>query len=468
MQTNRRRFLSTAALAGAFSLTPAALRAASPNGDLRVAIIGFRSRGKGLANQLIGSKNAKLVALCDVDSQVMNAYADELDKKNIKVAKYDDYRKLCEAKDIDAVIIATPNHTHALIAATAAAHGKHSYVEKPVSHNVWEGRQIAIAAEKNNVIIQHGFQRRSETAWHEAYDFVKSGEIGELKLVRGFCYKRRDSIGQVGTPVAAPSHVNYDLWAGPRDPKPVNRKQFHYDWHWQLDCGNGDLGNQGPHQLDVCRWFLGDPTLPKSVLSVGARLGYEDDGEWANTQICYFDYQPVPVIFEVRGLKTEKHRGTDVGNIIDCEGGYLVGGHGPGCTAFDADGKQLKSFRGGSSHMQHFVDACHAGKLAPTHNAENGHLSSALAHIGNISWLTGAEAKPSEIKDAIKNSDFSEALDRTLSHLDNNGVDPAKNLLTLGKNLSFDAATEKFTGTHADLANPHLKGSYRSGFELPA
>lgn len=412
----RRHFLSTSAFAGVFALTPSLARASSANGDLRVCLIGFHSRGKNLSDELQKCKGAKLVALCDVDSDVLDSYAAELDKKGIKVTKYGDYRKACEAKDIDAVIIATPNHLHTLIATTAAANGKHAYVEKPVSHNVWEGRQLVNAAEKYKTVIQHGFQRRSETAWEEGLDFLKSGEIGKITLARGFCYKPRPSIGKVAKPLDPPKSVNYDLWCGPREVVPVRRKQFHYDWHWQFPYGNGDLGNQGPHQLDVCRWAIGDPKLPVSTISVGARLGYDDDGDWANTQICYFDY-PIPVLFEVRGLPTEGYKGESIGNIIECEGGSLSGGHTPGCTVFDKDGKKIKSFGGAKSHMQHFVDACHAGKIDAMHGAENGHLSAALAHVGNISWKLGKATPPADIEAAIKDANTTDAVDRMIAHL---------------------------------------------------
>ena len=464
---NRRHFLSTTSLAGAFALTPSFARAASPNGDLRVCVIGFNSRGKVLAGELIGCKGAKLVALCDVDSAVLDSFAAELDKKGIKVAKFSDYRKVCESKDIDAIIIATPNHTHALIAATAASNGKHAYVEKPVSHNVWEGRQLANAAAKHNTIIQHGFQRRSETSWHEAYDFVKSGEIGKVTLARGFCYKPRPSIGKRAKPIDPPKTVNYDLWCGPREVEPIHREKFHYDWHWQFPYGNGDFGNQAPHQLDVCRWFLGDPKLPAAVLSIGARLGYDDDGDWANTQVCYFDY-PTPIVFEVRGLKTDGYKGVPLGNIIECEGGFIAGGHGPLCAAYNKDGKVIKKFNGAKSHMQSFVDSCHSGKIDAGHTAESGHLSSALAHIGNISWKLGAPTAPSAIRSSLKDVNTTDAFERMLTHLADNKVDPTKDMLALGKHLTFDAESEQFTGEFSDLANPYLKDTYRKGFEIPA
>ncbi|QTN31727.1 Gfo/Idh/MocA family oxidoreductase [Akkermansiaceae bacterium] len=466
MNTTRRGFLSSTALAGAFALTPPFARAAgSANGDLRVCVIGFNGRGKGLANEVINAKGATLVALCDVDSEVTEGFAAELEKRGTRVVKFGDYRKACESKDIDAVVIATPNHLHALIATTATANGKHAYVEKPVSHNVREGRQLANAAGKYGAVIQHGFQRRSETAWHEAFDFLKSGELGKITLSRGFCYKPRGSIGTVGKPIAPPSSVNYDLWCGPREVVPIPRKRFHYDWHWQQDYGNGDLGNQGPHQLDVCRWFIGDPKLPASTVSVGARLGYVDDGNWANTQVCYYDY-PIPIVFEVRGLPTGDYRGERIGNIIECEGGHLSGGHGAGCSAYDKDGKKLKTFKGGKSHMQSFVDSCHSGKIPYSHGAENGHLSSALAHIGNISWKLGRPTTPADIKSAIKDEASTDAIERMLEHLVKNGIDPSKHLLTLGKHLSLDPESESFTGEYADIANPLLQGSYRKGYEI--
>jgi predicted dehydrogenase len=475
----RRHFLSASALAGTWSLLSPYARAAGANGNVRVAVIGFNSRGRGLMDELIKCKNATLVALCDCDSAVLDRTAADVEKRGIKVAKYSDFRKVCEAKDIDAVVIATPNHTHALIAATAAANGKHAYVEKPVSHNVWEGRELAKAAEKHKVVIQSGFQRRSETGWEEAVAWVREGNLGKMTLSRGFCYKPRPSIGKVAAPVAPPSTVDYDLWAGPREMSPIRRKQFHYDWHWQFDYGNGDLGNQGPHQLDVCRWFLGDPKqLPNSVISAGGRLGYDDDGEWANTQIVWLDYGPVPILFEVRGLPKkgvdfksgmDSFKGQGVGNVIECEGGWLAGGHGASCDAFDKDGKKVKSFKGGQSHMQNFVNAVLQGSIGPLRAVESGHLSSALAHVGNISWKLGADAAPDEARAAFaKNPNAADGFDRMVAHFDANGIDLTKTPMTLGLPLEIDPKAERFTGANAEKANALLKGSYRKGFELPA
>ena len=475
MSYNRRRFLTASAFAGTWSLLAPHARALGVNDELRVCVIGFNSRGKGHIESILKTKGARLVALCDVDPDVLNKQADALAKQNVSVTKYDDYRKVCEAKDIDAVIIATPNHTHCLIAMTAAANGKHVYVEKPVSHNVWEGRRLAEAQETHKVVIQHGFQRRSETCWEEAIDWIKAGNIGKMTLARGFCYKPRPSIGKVSAPTPVPAGVNYDLWSGPREVKPLMRAKLHYDWHWQSPYGNGDLGNQGPHQLDVCRWALGDPGLPKSVLSVGGRLGYSDDGDVANTQLVWLDYDPVPVLFEVRGLPKAKldykggvdsYKGESIGNIIECEGGWLGGGHGPKCDVFDKVGKVLKSFKGSQSHMQNWVDAIHSGKPRKIHGAESGHLSAALAHIGNISWNLGSDTPIDKIRSAFPKA-AGEAVDRLAAHLDANGIDLAKTPLKLGAALTIDSKAEKFVGAGADKANALLKEDYRKGFELP-
>ena len=472
----RRRFLSTSALAGTWSLLAPHARAQGANDELRVAVIGLNSRGMAHVDGVIGAKGARLVALCDCDSKVLARAKGAAEKKGAKVATYDDFRKLCESPDIDAVAIATPNHTHCLIAITAAANGKHVYVEKPVSHNVWEGRMLARAQEKYDRIIQHGFQRRSETAWAEAFDWLAQGNIGKLTLARGFCYKPRPSIGKVDGPRKPPAEVNYDLWCGPRATDPPRRKQFHYDWHWQSPYGNGDLGNQGPHQLDVCRWALGDPEqLPATVISCGDRFAHDDDGDVANTQIVFLGYEPAPILFEVRGLPKkdldyksgmDNYKGQQIGNIIEYEGGWLAGGHGAGCAIFDSEGKKLKEFKGGRSHFQTWVDAIHSGKQQKMHSAESGHLSSALAHIGNISWAIGEKSMARDVQDAFNNPAAADAVARMDAHLVANGVDVKKTGITLGPKLTMDGENEVFTGAQADQANALLKDPYRENFGI--
>ncbi len=218
-----------------------------------------------------------------------------------------DVRKLLDDKSIHAVSIATPNHWHSLGAIWAVQAGKDVYVEKPVSHNVLEGRRLVQAARKHNRIVQTGTQSRSNPGMRAAMEFIHSGGIGEVSVARGLCYKRRNSIGPKGV-YEVPKEVDYDLWSGPAPILPVTRKQFHYDWHWQWAYGNGDLGNQGIHQMDLCRWALNVDKLCDKTFSIGGRFGYEDAGETANTQLVIHDYGNKQLAFEVRGLKTNDYK----------------------------------------------------------------------------------------------------------------------------------------------------------------
>ncbi len=473
----RRQLIQTSLFAGTWSLLSPLARAVGANEDIRVAVIGFKGRGMGHIDMLLKTKGCRLVALCDCDETVLASGKEHLAKKGVTVTTFTDYRKLCESKEIDAVSIATPNHTHVLISLTAAANGKHVYVEKPVSHNVWEGRQLALGAEKYKVIIQHGFQRRSETAWHEAFAWLNDGHIGKIKLARGFCYKPRPSIGKSETALEVPATIHTDLWFGPRDVVPVKRQKFHYDWHWQSPYGNGDLGNQGPHQLDVCRWAIGDPHLPETILSLGGRVGYEDDGDTANTQLLWLEHKgKVPILFEVRGLPKsdmnyrggmDSFKGVGLGNLIEYDGGYLSGGHGPGCDAFDNDGKKLKSFKGSVPHHQNWIDAIKANRIAAGLAAESAHCSSALAHLGSISLAMGKAEDLKTWSASNKNAVLGDAVDRMAAHFDANKVDLKKTPITMGAPLSFDPEKEVIIGELAAKANPLLKGSYREGFTLP-
>lgn len=470
----RRSFITRTALAGGFTLFSPHSRAAGSNSGLRIAVIGLRSRGKELLNLALKGKNARLVAVCDVDPSILLERVGKLAQKNIKVAAYADYRTLCESKDIDAVIVATPNHTHVLIGVTAAANGKHVFVEKPVSHNVQEGIQLAAAQEAFGVIIQHGYQRRTETAWHDAFDWIAEGHLGKLKLARAICYKPRPSIGKVPGAQIAPEGLDYDLWCGPRPRTPILRKQFHYDWHWQHAWGNGDIGNQGSHQLDVCRWALGDPqNMPRSVFSCGNRLGDDDDGYWPNTQLASFEYEEAPILIEVRGLPSkdmnykagmDNYRGESVANIIEYEGGTLIGGHHANCHVVDEGGKKLKAFVGESTPIQTWIDSIHSGKQSAMLSANNGHLSSSLSHLANISWQIG---RPASGLDDIGDALVDEAFGRMTKHLGANGIDLSKTPIKIGPRLTPNAAGDAFTGEFKELADAYLSEQNREGFELP-
>jgi len=473
---NRRHLLRSSAFAGTYSLLSPFASAAGINGELRVVVIGVKGRGSSHINATLSHKKARLVGLCDIDSDQLDRRVNELEKrgkaKNLK--KYSDYRKVCEDPDVDAICIATTNHTHTVMALTAAANGKHAYTEKPVSHNVWEGQKLAEGQAKYGTVIAHGFQRRSETSWAEAFEWLKAGNLGKLTLARGFCYKPRKSIGKVSAPVHPPKTVDYDLWSGPRKILPVMRQQFHYDWHWQSPYGNGDLGNQGPHQLDVCRWALGDPmSLPSSVISIGGRYGYDDDGDTANTQILYVDAKPAPILFEVRGLPKKElnwkhgmpdYRGVTIGNVIEYEGGALLGGHNSSCKIVDKDGKTVKQFKGGKDHIHNFFEACLGGKQDPLHNAENGHHSAALAHIGAHALQLGKNLPADQIKASLKNTPaVADAVDRMMSHFEANGIGATKP--GLGAPITTDG--KNFTGEFAEAATTLDREHYRKGHTLP-
>ncbi|HWH72396.1 MAG TPA: Gfo/Idh/MocA family oxidoreductase, partial [Candidatus Sulfotelmatobacter sp.] len=299
MNLTRRNFLKTAALgAAAFSLDARSWsRAAGANSDIRVAQIGFRSQGAGHISTLKKMKGVRLVALCDVDRQVLDKKAKELGDG---IQTYSDIRKLLESKEVDAVSIAVPNHWHALATVWACQAGKDVYVEKPASHNIFEGRKMVEAARKYKRIVQCGTQCRSSVGLQEAVQYVKAGHLGKIIVARGFCYKGRKSIGLVDGPQAVPDSIDYNLWCGPAPHEAPRRKgafgTVHYDWHWFWNYGNGDFGNQGPHQVDICRWFLGEEAIAPFSMAIGGRLGYQDSAETPNTLTVYHGYK-TPMIF---------------------------------------------------------------------------------------------------------------------------------------------------------------------------
>jgi predicted dehydrogenase len=299
----RRSFLrgaggSLAALAGA--RVPHLRR---PSDELGVAVVGLNGRGMDHLEALRALPGVRIVALCDVDDLVLSRAAKKLREHELRADGHADFRNVLERKDVDAVSIATPNHWHALQAIWACQAGKDVYVEKPVTHAFGEGAPLVAAAQKYGRMVQCGMQSRTSPAIREALEWVRAGNLGALQLARGLCYKPRPSIGKCKGNQKIPDSVDYDLWCGPAPLVPLRRQRLHYDWHWSFATGDGDLGNQGVHQLDLARWALGAEKLPPSVLSLGARLGYEDDGETPNTQMVFLTpSSPCRSCFEVRGL----------------------------------------------------------------------------------------------------------------------------------------------------------------------
>jgi hypothetical protein len=301
----------------------------------------------------------------------------------------------------------------------------------------------------------------------QAIDYVRSGKLGKVLVSRGLCYKLRGNIGKVEGPQPVPKTVDYDLWCGPAPVKPLMRKRLHYDWHWQWDCGNGDLGNQGIHEMDKARWGLGKDELPKSVVSVGGRFGYVDDGETANTQVCVFDYGDSLLVFEVRGLNTDALKGAKVGNIFHCEKGYVVCPNYNSGAAFTPDGQPLEKFDGKGDHFGNFVQAVRAGKKELLHaDILEGHLSSALCHLGNISYRLGSLQPFSKKTQAFgDNKEVYETLARMEEHLKDNKVPLDEASYRVGRPLKIDPKAEVFVGDKQ--ADELLTREYRKGFEVP-
>jgi len=477
--TNRRSFLkqSAAASTGVFYIAKTSWAQKSPGDTMNMAVIGFGGRGGSHISgyNKLKKDGVRITALCDVDSNTLGKGVQTFDKDKQKVTGYTDLRKLLENKDIDAVSIATPNHWHALASIWAIQAGKDVYVEKPVSHCVWEGRQIVKAARKYAKIVQTGTQSRSSRKGiGEAVKWVQEGNLGKILLSRGLCYKRRPSIGKSAGEQPIPESIDYDLWCGPGPKGPLMREKLKYDWHWTWDYGNGDLGNQGIHQMDIARWFLGEMELSSSVWSVGGRMGYEDDGETANTQMIYHGYAKAPMIFEVRGLpenkdskSMDKFKGAGVGVIVECEGGYVVVPNYASAIAYDKAGKEIKKFEGAEDHFENFINACRSRRVDDLHaDILEGHLSSALCHTGNISYRLGQKEQPEAILEQIKGDTFAaDTFERMQEHLAKNDVDVKKDQLTLGPVLKMDPKTERFID-HA-AANDMLKDKYRAPYIVP-
>ncbi len=468
----RRRFIKGTLAAGATLLLPSS-RVLGANEDIRVAVVGIRNQGRNHIKWFRQMEGVRVVAVCDPDRSLLDRESEEFGIRGERVDTYVDYRKLLEDDSIDAVVTASPNHWHALVTVWGCQAGKDVYVEKPVSHTVWEGRQMVDAARKYDRIVQSGTQRRSDEGLQEAIEYIRQGNLGKMKLVRGICYVRRDSIGKVSGPQAIPKSVDYDLWCGPAPKTPLMRKSLHYDWHWVWPTGDGDFGNNGIHWMDICRWIVDHNQLAPRVLSLGGRFGYDDDGETPNTQLVYYDYQPVPILFELRGLPASKgasamdhYRDTRGGVVVECEGGYFVGG-----WAYDKQGKKIKQFArdGGGSHKANFIEAVRSRKRSDlTAEVLEGHLSAALCHMGNISYRVGQEASREQIIESIQgNAHLEESFARLQEHLLVNHVDLKQTPRVLGPTLQLDPTEEKFTGEFSDKANRLLKRSYRRPYVIP-
>ena len=417
---NRRDFIKTGAAAVTAMGFNVTNYAGSPNETIRVAIIGVKGQGNSHIKEYLGMKNVEIAAICDIDETVRKERIGEIEKASGRRPKeFVDIRKLLEDKSIDAVSIATPNHWHSLMGIWACQAGKDVYLEKPCSHTFWEGRQLVSAARKYNRIVQHGPNSRSTVALREAMQKLQEGVIGDVYMARGLCYKWRDSIGKKPDgPV--PAGVDYDLWLGPAPKRAFNPNRFHYNWHWNWDYGNGDIGNQGIHEMDICRWGLG-VTLPSKVSSMGGHFMFDDDQQTPNTLISSLEFdkkgKKAMIVFEVRHWMTNNEAG--IGQKLDpfgpvtdtnCIGNIFYGSEGimaiEGYNSYKVFlGKKREpgpSRREGGSNWANFIKAVQSRKREDMNaDIEEGHLSSALVHLSNISYRLGRTVDFDPVKEQI-------------------------------------------------------------------
>jgi predicted dehydrogenase len=424
---------------GSLASAGAAMRSsavASPNDTVRVACVGVRSQGATHVRRYLAMPNVEIAAICDIDESVLKTRLDEVEKAGKKrPAAYTDVRKLLEDKTIDAISIATPNHNHTLQAVWACQAGKDVYVEKPCSHDMFEAKQIVAAAQKYNRLVQHGTNSRSSIA-REAVQHLRDGLIGEVYMARGLCFKWRDTIGR--KPVEpVPAGVHYDLWLGPAPEHAFTQNRFHYNWHWFWDYGNGDLGNQGIHQVDLSRWGLG-VKYPTKVSAIGGHFMFDDDQETPNTLTATYEFddngKKKMMVFEVRHWMTNHESGIgDDGKAPNTVGAVFYGSKGT-LAVWDEDHGKYQTYLG--------------REQAP---GPSGH------DVGN-NWANFIAAVRSRKHEDLNAPIEEGAISTTLVHLANISY-------RLGRTLHFDAASYSVTGDAE--ANKMFRRTYRKGFVVP-
>ncbi|HEX4147280.1 MAG TPA: Gfo/Idh/MocA family oxidoreductase [Pirellulales bacterium] len=459
----------------------ASSRSTSPNEKLGVAIVGAGGRGahSHMPNWMRPDTGTEILWIVDPDEKRGRAAVDQAKKGQRRAPQFTrDMREAFADPAVDVASIATPNHWHSLAAIWAMQAGKDVYVEKPISHNVSEGRRCVEVARKYKRICQAGTQCRSAPGLRDAMEYLHQGNMGEVKLARGLCYKPRGSIGPRGA-YDVPTEIDYNLWLGAAPLTQLTREKLHYDWHWQWPYGNGDLGNQGVHQMDVARWGLGETGLSKAVVSYGGRVGYEDAGDTPNTQVVMHDYGDKTLIFEVRGLSTAPYKpthggnGASVGVIFEgSDGRTMVVPSYHIALVYDRNGKEEQRFDGSGDEHLHFVNFLDAVRTRNTDKMTGdileGHLSSALCHLGNISYVLGGEASLEDVQRGLPDfcgGSAQETFERTKVHLAANKIDPSVQL-RMGASLKLDPSREAFIDNPA--ADKLLTREYREPFVVPA
>ncbi len=475
----RRRFLKTAAAAStAFPLftiagTKASGKVLGANDTIRLGVAGIHGRGSSHINGFAGMDNVQVTYLIDPDSSLHAGRKAQVKSKGGNEPKcVKDIREALDDKNLDAVSVATCNHWHSLITVWACQAGKDVYVEKPISHNVFEGRKCVEAAAKYKRVVQHGTQQRSNGGRAKEIAAVQSGKYGKLLVSKGYCCKPRWSIGSKPK-TAAPGHLDFNLWLGPAPLQAYHGNLVHYNWHWFWDTGNGDIGNQGVHEMDVARWAIKDEGLPKSVWALGGRFipgakDLKDQGQTPNMQLAVFDYGETLLVFETRGLVGKNDVPSNVSNEFYTSEGKIAGG-----KFYPKNGGAAERVEGGEAtvtpggNFGSFITAMRTRKPEDNNcDAEVAHNSSALCHLANISYRMGKPEKfdpdTMSLGDNKLVVDAYQNLKENLTAVD---VDLAKTDYLLGPKLEFNPKTEKFVGN--EKADQMLSREYRKGFEVP-
>jgi predicted dehydrogenase len=385
----RRELLKAGLALGAATVLPRSVFGA--NERVTLGIMGVNGRGRALAQGFASLPDARIKYVCDVDSRVIPKVASLIASKQGKEPEaVGDFRRMLDDKEVDGLIVATPDHWHALATIHACQAGKDVYVEKPCSHNVVEGRRMIEAARHYKRVVQVGTQRRSNPFFQDVVAYLRSGKLGKIHMAKAINSQKRKDIGHApDAPV--PPGVDYDLWLGPAPQHAFNANRFHYNWHWFWDYGTGDLGNDGVHHVDVARWGLG-LTVPEVVSSGGGKLFYQDDQETPDTQIATYRAGDALLVYEMRLWSPYGEHGLENGNVFYGEHAYMVLGN-DGYKVYEKGDKLVDSFtkpkgRDEGEHQANFV-ACIKSRATPNCDIEEGHRSAMLCHLANIAQRVG-------------------------------------------------------------------------------
>lgn len=475
---SRRTFLAATASSAALAALPKTGLAQDAASRVRLGFIGLGGRGGQLLDLFRRVPGVRVTALCDADTEhLKRGVAD-----HPRALATQDLREVIDSADVDAVVIATPNHWHCLAGVWALEAGKHVYVEKPLGHNVREGRQLVDASKQHSdKIVQIGTQQRSDPLQAEVKAYLHEDQkLGKPQYVLATRFGIREPIGKRAEPLRPPQTLDYNLWLGPAADETIYRDRLHYDWHWTFNLGSGEMGNWGPHILDDVRNVaLRDAApLPSRVFAAGGRAVWDDAGTTPNLMAAAFETPSMPVFLGLSNLparpgsrRSPRIDGVDTGYVVHCEGGHYAGWRGGG-KAYDKQGNLLKEFKGdgGHGHYANFIDAVRQGDAGVLNGGlEQGHYSTAWCHLANIGCRVGGAAEPDKIEAAGEGHPGWQHLLETLGdHLDAYGMQPTDQAFSMSPTLNIDVEAERFTGDGAADANPLLSRKYRKNFEMPA